>query len=263
MLYTLYQTALARQGPLFRLLIRAVVPVLALLEGVRFPERRTGGWYWIWRWRFEFLMGWLERESVQACRERVRPGMTVVDAGAHIGYYTRQFAEWVGPTGRVLAIEPHPENFAILRANVARYPQVEALAVAAGGCQADLPLFVSPGHSNHSLIAGYTAAEGTVLVPVVPIDELLAARGLSPALVKSDTEGAEPLVLDGLARTLALCPEIALLLEYNPAALAAAGWQPEAFLERLRGLGFDVRILTPDGRPPATGECNLLCLRSL
>ena len=47
----------------------------------------------------------------------LRPGMTVVDAGANVGYYTSLFAAAVGSSGGVHAFEPEPENFLVLLAN--------------------------------------------------------------------------------------------------------------------------------------------------
>jgi hypothetical protein len=44
-------------------------------------------------------------------------GDTVVDIGAHIGLYSLIAAKRVGPSGKVIAIEPDPENFKILKKN--------------------------------------------------------------------------------------------------------------------------------------------------
>ena len=49
----------------------------------------------------------------------IRAGDTVVDAGAHIGYMTILSALASGPSGHVVAWEPHPELFAVLERNVA------------------------------------------------------------------------------------------------------------------------------------------------
>jgi len=43
-----------------------------------------------------------------------KPGMTVVDIGANIGYYSILASELVGPEGRVFAIEPNSENCRLL-----------------------------------------------------------------------------------------------------------------------------------------------------
>jgi hypothetical protein len=48
-------------------------------------------------------------------RSFLAPGMNVVDVGANIGYYTLMFAQVVGPEGRIITIEPSPENLPELR----------------------------------------------------------------------------------------------------------------------------------------------------
>ena len=50
----------------------------------------------------------------------LRPGMTFVDAGANIGYFTLLASRIVGKTGRVFAIERDPANLSILLANIER-----------------------------------------------------------------------------------------------------------------------------------------------
>lgn len=53
---------------------------------------------------------WLEAE--------LAPGMTVLEVGANLGYYLLLAATRIGPRGRIYAVEPVPETFAILRKNV-------------------------------------------------------------------------------------------------------------------------------------------------
>ena len=47
----------------------------------------------------------------------ITPGDWVVDVGANVGHYTKRFSELVGPGGRVIALEPVPETFALLTSN--------------------------------------------------------------------------------------------------------------------------------------------------
>ena len=63
--------------------------------------------------------GW-EPGQTALLGERITPAMTVVDAGAHVGYFTCQAARLVGPRGLVLAFEPAPRNYELLTANVWR-----------------------------------------------------------------------------------------------------------------------------------------------
>jgi FkbM family methyltransferase len=68
-------------------------------------------------------------------------------------------------------------------------------------------LFVSPGHSNHSLIEGFSASEREVEVETVSIDAFLAQRGIASIhFAKIDIEGAESLALAGMSETIRQSP---------------------------------------------------------
>src|SRR6185369_9299739 len=56
------------------------------------------------------------------------PGDLSVDAGANIGYMTSIMALRTGPSGSVLAFEPHPEVFRRLTENVLRFHRYPSLA---------------------------------------------------------------------------------------------------------------------------------------
>jgi FkbM family methyltransferase len=281
LLYRIYQVSLTRylqqkeRNTLYcrsyERLIRWLVLLLSAARRLTFPARVTGGWWWIWRWRFEVLMGWFEMECACHCRNLIPPGGTVVDIGGHIGLYSRLFSRIVGPRGRVLVFEANPENIAVLRSNLRgrRYRNVEIVWSAVSSSDGVVRLHVSPGHSNHSLLRGYTEATEIIEVPSVSIDSFLKQRGIgSVDFVKSDTEGAEPLVIEGMESTILSSPGMAMLLEYNPKAISCGNFPPAEFPAFLRSKGFDVKAVGPDGSlsdhiPMLSGSeyINLLCLR--
>jgi tRNA A58 N-methylase Trm61 len=59
-----------------------------------------------------------EADVCQFLQSVVQKGWTCVDVGANVGSITAVLAECVGPTGRVLAFEAHPENARALRENM-------------------------------------------------------------------------------------------------------------------------------------------------
>ena len=63
--------------------------------------------------------GGLEPGTRRILTKFLSPGMTFVDVGAHIGLLTLAGARAVGPTGKVLAIEPAPTAFEALRRTIA------------------------------------------------------------------------------------------------------------------------------------------------
>jgi FkbM family methyltransferase len=279
--YRLYRRLLARHqrapGSLFartfEATIAAAVRVRAALGPPVFPRTAIGGWWWTWRWRFEVLAGWSGMESIAWCRRLVRPGMTVVDAGAHIGYYTRLFSRLVGARGKVYAFEPHPDNFALLARNAAR-PNVSRYSAAVGASSGTATLHLSPGSSNHSLHAGYTESRGTIAVEQVALDDWLAAGRIGTVdFVKIDVEGGEPGALAGMVKLLHASARAALLVELNPQALACGGVTAADFVRQIGKLGFEPLRIDEHARlhpldetrtadaTAGAGSVNLLCRR--
>ena len=262
------------QGILARIMRRSVimgVHLLARVRSVEFPPRGIGGWRWLWRFKFEFLMNWFEWESLVWTRRLVRPGMTVIDLGAHVGYYSRFLSKLVGPAGVVYAFEPNPENRAALRRNLdaPSYSNVEIVPCAISDREDTRKLFISLGHSNHSLIEGYTEAESFVEVPSISVDAFVAKRGIqSVDFVKMDVEGAESMALNGMRETIRNSPRLAVLVECCPHALKCVGSTPQKFMDLIEDLGLDSSTILEDatlGPLPVVEtidvRVNLLCLR--
>ena len=62
--------------------------------------------------------------------ETVRPGDIAIDVGANLGWFTVILAKQVGRQGKVIAFEPEPLNFQLLKDNIDLKPcafQFEAL----------------------------------------------------------------------------------------------------------------------------------------
>ena len=59
----------------------------------------------------------------------IRPGMTVADVGAGVGYFTVRLARRVGPTGKVYANDVQPEMLAMLkeRASAAKLNNIQTI----------------------------------------------------------------------------------------------------------------------------------------
>jgi FkbM family methyltransferase len=133
----------------------------------------------------------------------LKPGDTFVDVGANIGEFSLHAAERVGPTGRVLAIEPNPAVVKELRIILARrgIANVEVVPVAIGEEVGTATLYVFKHHARSSLYRDgranrYTAQnanrERAVTVTVEPLALVLATLGITRVdALKIDVEGYE------------------------------------------------------------------------
>lgn len=174
----------------------------------------------------------------------LRRGARVLDIGANIGYFTLIAARNAGSAGRVVAVEPVPENTAALSRNVhasGAEAVVELHEMAAGSTDGMLSIglpFVQSGEQTPT--SGDFTAYGTigsVEVPVRRLDEVFAD---SPPfdLVKVDVEGMEPEVLRGMNGLFEGAPPEAVLLEINPRALARGGFTAHDVFEPLEQRGY-------------------------
>jgi len=180
----------------------------------------------------------------------VEAGSTVIDVGANIGFFTLPFARWVGPQGRVIALEPEDLNHRRLAARLAaaglsdRVALYEAAAAEESGRQR---LAVNPDHPGDHKLAT-EGAENSVEIDAFALDDLIAENpGPTVSLVKIDVQGAELRVIKG-AHGLIERDRPALLVEIDPGASDADG-SPAAriVLSLLVGLGYEFRPWTRRG----------------
>lgn len=134
----------------------------------------------------------------------LRPGDAVLDIGAADGYYAKAYGEHVGPTGHVLAVEPHPVAIEQLRERCAHQPWVCGMQVAVGA-EAGRVVLYSDGdeHKRSSLYPENLLTSGeSYSVTMTTLDVLVANMLKRPRLIKIDAQGAEAAILRGATETL-------------------------------------------------------------
>ncbi|MEL7239106.1 MAG: FkbM family methyltransferase, partial [Planctomycetota bacterium] len=173
--------------------------------------------------------GVYELDTDRLLRKLVRPGMTFVDAGANIGYFSLRVAQLVGPAGRVHAFEPDPVNRQRLLDNLDRNGLIDRVtvhAVALSEEQATLT-FHRPADNtsrNHGESGRFPANDGETVAFDVKA-ERLDTIVTSADVMKMDIEGSEVHALRGATKLLATSPP-KIVLEHNPDAASFAGHRP-------------------------------------
>ena len=194
-------------------------------------------------------LGAYEREETALVLRWLRPGMTFLDVGANIGYFSLLAAQRVGQAGRVIAVEPSLHVFAqldrTLRDNdlpVERHPI--GLSDSAGECTLFLPDEAMPIFSP--TMVAHSGSGRSVVVPVRRLDDCLEAWGVAAVdLMKIDVEGHEGKVFAGAGAALSSGRIRAVLCEFNDFWLRAAGSSPAALFDQLTAAGF-----VDQGGPP-------------
>ena len=131
----------------------------------------------------------------------VTPGMTVVDVGANLGYYSILASRLVGPSGRVVALEPNSENCRLLLSSLRldKIANVELIPVAADTATGWAYYSTHVGSNGGLIDDGDLLRHPGVVVPTFRLDDLVDGP---VGLLKMDTEGAEGRVVKGAMRLI-------------------------------------------------------------
>src|SRR5258708_20115428 len=77
-------------------------------------------------------VGLFQAAEAKLFQQVIRPGMTVADVGAYVGYFTVLSAKLVGASGQVFAFEPDAIAFHYLTRNVAENECLNVVATRKG-----------------------------------------------------------------------------------------------------------------------------------
>jgi FkbM family methyltransferase len=160
-----------------------------------------------------------------------------IDVGAHFGIHALTAATILRKQVSVLAIEPHPDNFAVLKGCVELNQlesDVSTIQKAIGDFEGVMPMWSSGSSMGHSLRTDSHEADSCAFdVPVTTLDRVMYDHPQfrwRRIILKIDVEGCEPEVLSG-ARHL-----------FAAGHVAAVMWEKAAFHYRTVQDGRDAAV---------------------
>lgn len=199
---------------------------------------------WLFAKLFEHYKLAIESRAIVHAMKLIAPGSTVVDVGANVGILTLPFAKRVGPTGKVVAIEPDPSNLDLLRKRLKAAKFLDRVHVYPG---------VASNKIGHEQVVfkplepwdHHIGANGT-WVDATTVDALVARLQLPEvSFIKIDVQGAELLVLNGMNELLRQ-PRIAICVEIHPESLENFGTRVDALLQFMQS--FHYKMYHPSSR---------------
>ena len=197
--------------------------------------------------------GYWEMWITKAFMKMLSPGMTVVEVGANIGYYTLIAASKVGESGQIHAFEANPQTFKTLFENIAVNGFIDRTKIIQKAVYKDSRKLsfhcLKKHHGSSSIIdfedsftEQYMDEKETVEVDALSLDEYFSP-GTKIDLIKIDAEGSEPYIFHGMKRVIDENPNIKVLFEFAPFLISGAGNDPKMFLHDLNSKGFKIQII--------------------
>src|SRR5665213_2414157 len=237
-------------------------------EGPAVPSANTDIKGWISfsdYWDFHQGVSPALRRLIESCLRSTTSSQPIaMDIGAHLGLFTAELAG--RGFAQVHSFEPAAPTFAKLKANIDSSPsarkavKLNCLAVGPTVGTVEFKLEQDSPATNHVRLDSTdknfsdTALQGTVqLVPMTTLDRYCEDHEIRHIdLLKMDTEGLEPYVLDGAQELLRNGRISMIVLECCPYALKRAGTSVAGLHDRLLLHGYEPHRLEEDGKLGST-----------
>jgi len=182
-----------------------------------------------------------EYEDMSFVLDMLHSGELFVDVGANIGSYSILAAT---KGARVIAIEPVPSTFKVLKQNVLLNElddQIEVMNIGLGSKEENLKFSTEQGTTNHVLNKKENTKQ-SVKILVRSLDDVLDGR--IPKIIKIDVEGFETKVIEGARKTLANPNLLAVIMELNGSG-AYYGFDEDILHKKMLSLNFNSYIYEP------------------
>lgn len=197
--------------------------------------------------------GVYEKAVSWAIKKYLQPGQTFVDIGANIGFFTLLGCKIVGPKGKVFALEPNPVIFEMMDSSVFANSfgkRCERKNVAAFNEDGELELtWDSAKHGGGRLVTNEKVSldENRKVVNLQRLDDILSENDRPISVIKIDTEGSEPFILEGAEQTLKDNPQCVVIAEWSPRFVKSRGYDFEKYLDYLFDTFGSIELLKKVG----------------
>jgi FkbM family methyltransferase len=218
-----------------------------VFPGIPIPVRLPFGVWWLARNDFvgaALFHGGFEKTECSFVERFLRTGMTVLDIGAHHGFYTLLASQKVGPQGRVIAVEASPRERERLhlhsRINGCKNVRIESCALGEAEGTAELYLVHGTETGCNSLRRPEVSQPTEVIsVRVERLDRVLQERHIEQVdFIKMDVEGAELSVLKGARELLHRRPRPVILAEVQDVRTKPWGYPAREIIQYLSDAEF-------------------------
>lgn len=207
------------------------------------------------------VTGQFELDVTNFLLRNLRADSHCLDVGSNFGYYTCLMARFC-PAGRVLGVEADRRIAELARDNLfinGLYEIGDVVWAAASDRDDELTLYRRSSRSGNTSIVDVGEAFTTLMgeppaepfqVKGVRIDDLADRLSGRVDFIKIDVEGAEPLALAGARETIRRNRDIAIVMEWSPGQIAAAGFDLGHFVDEMAAQGLSGFLLERHAERP-------------
>ena len=184
-----------------------------------------------------------EAFETQLIIDNLKPGQNFVDIGANIGYYSIIASKLVGNKGKVIAFEPEPLNFSILKNNIElnHLDNITAINCGLGSEAGKFSLFISPENRGDHRSFNSDHNRQAIDIDIRTGDKVFCENESPLHFIKIDTQGFEANIIKGFQESIEKnAAHLSMIVEFWPYALKENGTSANELLNTLKGFDFKV-----------------------
>jgi FkbM family methyltransferase len=188
--------------------------------------------------------GQYEPQVTAFLRRHLQTGMTFIDVGANIGYFTLLAATLVGTSGKTIAVECNPKNCELIYMSLHRNGFDNVLVYPFALSDTRKLMRFTSGFSNGVVNELAEEDEESVIVPAVTLDSLVQNEPRID-IIKMDIEGSEAKAWQGMQQIVDK-HRPTILMEFFPDLLGKISEvKAEEFLNKIFASGYTASVLRP------------------
>jgi FkbM family methyltransferase len=179
--------------------------------------------------------------EIELLKKHIKPGDTVLDIGANIGFYATILSDIAGEKGKIHCFEPDATNFNHLKKTTCNYKNIVINNKAVGPRTEKIRIYTSKELNVDHRTYKPEEYDQEIEIDAVSIDDYL--KGEKVQFIKMDIQGFEMEAMKGMKETLKNNPDVKMISEFWPYGLKKAGSSLRDYFILLKELNFKVEIL--------------------
>jgi FkbM family methyltransferase len=190
--------------------------------------------------------GCYEPAVAWAIEEHLKPKGHMIDVGTNLGYFTMLGCKIVGGQGQVIGFEANPNIFGMMSSSIfANSFRTRCKTINHAVFKENRTFeftWDSAGHGGGRIVnkENQNLEKNTASIEAVRLDDFLTGEDRRIDLMKIDTEGSDPFVLDGAQQVLKENPGATIIMEWSPRFMEARGYPLDQAVDLIQSISKKV-----------------------
>jgi len=191
--------------------------------------------------------------EIALLKKHIKPGQTILDVGANIGFYAKILSQLTGPNGNVHCFEPDATNFQHLKVETAGLTNIVINNKAVGPKTEKIKIYTSKNLNVDHRTYKPEEYDREIEIDAISMEDYFDVN-VKVDFIKIDIQGFEMEAMKGMHTLLKANHHIKMISEFWPYGLRKAGSSVSDYYNFLKNMNFNIELLKEDKLEPLSLE---------